>query len=270
MNEAMVAGEPDWRVLPTREIHNFRDYGGYRARAGMLRQGVLWRSGQHGHATEGDLAIVQRLGITTVIDLRGDSERSVKPCLRHPDFGADVLFHPGETATVKGRAVHEEFGYAVRSVDEARSVMLKLYESLPFRNVLVGSIRLYIEALSQRRAPSLLHCVAGKDRTGLAAALLHTVMGVHRDDVVADFLLTNTAGDSEARIAAGALHLQSGFGRTMDDAAIRVVMGVEAEFLDRAFSVMAERHGSVAAYARDALGVTPQVLDAMERHLIES
>ncbi|MCY1671429.1 tyrosine-protein phosphatase [Novosphingobium sp. SL115] len=258
------------RVIDMAGIHNFRDYGGYAARGGTLRRGVLWRSGQHTDATPADLAMVHDLGIATVIDLRGDSERAANPCLRHAEFSGDVLFHPGETASVHGRAAHEEMARDVRSADDARNAMLRLYETLPFRPVLVGTFRLYMQALTERDTPSLLHCLAGKDRTGVAAALVHHLMGVHHDDIVEDYLLTNTAGDAEARIAAGARHVRAGFGISMDDAAVRVLMGVDAAFLDRAFATIREKHGSVDAYARDVLGLTSEGLAQMERQLIES
>ena len=75
------------RVLKLDGVHNFRDYGGYAAaRGARVKTGLLWRSAQHGDASADDLAAVHALGIKTVIDLRGPSERVAKPCLRHPGF----------------------------------------------------------------------------------------------------------------------------------------------------------------------------------------
>lgn len=258
------------RVIELAGIHNFRDYGGYQGRAGRLRRGLLWRSGQHSEATVADLDVVHGLGIATVIDLRGDSERRGNPCLRHPEWAGHVLFHPGETASAAGRAVHEEMAANVRSPDDARQAMRNLYETLPFRPVLVGTYRLYMKALAEWESPSLLHCLAGKDRTGLAAALVHSLLGVHHDDIVADYLLTNTAGNAEARIEAGARHVREWFGMAMGDTALRVLMGVEAQFLDRSFAAIADRHGSVETYAQEVLGVTPDMLAAIERNLVEA
>lgn len=257
------------RVFALQGIHNFRDYGGYAARAGRLRSGVLWRSGQHNEATEADLASVQALGIATVIDLRGDSERRRNPCLRHPAFAGEVLFHPGETSGAAGRAAHEESAREVRTEDDARKAMIRLYQTIPFRPVLTDTFSLYFKAMAERQGASVLHCLAGKDRTGVAAALLHDLLGVHADDIMADYLLTNTAGNAEARIEAGAAHVRKGFGVSMDDAAVRVLMSVEAAFLETAFTVIHERHGSTQAYAREVLGVTPAMIDAIERNLIE-
>lgn len=260
----------DVRVLVMEGIHNFRDYGGYAARGGRLKRGVLWRSGQHGDATPADLDVVHGLGIAKVIDLRGDSERAESPCLRHPQFDGEVLFHPGETASARGRAVHEEVADMVRTAQDARAAMVAVYAKLPFRPVLVGSYRLFMAALARDDAPSLLHCLAGKDRTGVGVAVVHGLMGVHHDDILEDYLLTNTAGDSEARIEAGARHLRKGGRALMDDAAMRVVMGVEPQFLDQAIAAIEQAHGGYEGYARDVLGVTPQMLAAMERNLIES
>lgn len=260
----------DGRVITMSGIHNFRDYGNYQARAGRLKRGKLWRSGQHMDASPDDLATVHALGIATVIDLRGDSERAQNVCARHPEFTGEVLFHPGETAGTFGRAVHEEGASEVRSPDDARLAMLRLYESLPFRPVLVGTFRLFMKALAERDAPSLLHCLAGKDRTGLAAALLHSLLGVHRDDIFSDYLLTNTAGNAEARIAAGARHVREGFGIEMSDEALRVLMSVEWQFLDRAFQTIEAKHGSIEAYARERLGVCVQTIAQIEQRLVVS
>lgn len=256
----------DNRVLQFEGIHNFRDYGGYQARAGRLAQGRLWRSGQHAGATPGDLARVRDLGIATVIDLRGDSERAAFPCLRHEDFAGDVLFEPGETASLQGQAVHAEAAGKMSSPADARDRMIRLYEGMAFRGVLTGTWRLYGQALATRDAPSLLHCLAGKDRTGLGAALIHHLLGVHHDDIVEDYLLTNTAGNIEARIASQS-HSLANMG--LDDATMRVVLGVEAVYLDTAFAAIRERHGSVAAYAEAVLGIGPAQIAAMEERLID-
>lgn len=255
----------DPRVLSFDGIHNFRDYGGYAARGGRLRRGRLWRSGQHAGATPDDLARVHDLGIATVIDLRGDSERAAFPCLRHAEFKGEVLFHPGETASIQGRAAHEESLSAIRSPDDARAAMVRLYRGMPFRPVLVATWRLYGQVLATRPAPSLLHCLAGKDRTGVGAALVHHLLGVHRDDWMDDYLLTNTAGNVEARLAAQARNLAD---TGIDAAAMRVILGVEPEYLDAAFAAIVEAHGSVEIYAECMLGIGPAELAAIEANLI--
>lgn len=255
------------RVRAFEGIHNFRDYGGYPATGGTLRSGVLYRSGQHALATPEDLAALSAYRIATVIDLRGDSERRTMPCVRGTDFAADVLFAPGETAGQE-LAPHEEAGRGIATAEQAREAMARLYAAMPFRPVLVGSLRLYFEALATRDGASLLHCLAGKDRTGLAVALLHRLLGVHHDDVMTDYLLTNTAGDPDRRIADAAPSIRDRYGAQITDDAIRALMSVDAAWLDTALAAIDERHGGVEGYAEEVLGVDAGRRAALAARLI--
>ena len=255
------------RVRSFEGIHNFRDYGGYTGAHGRLRERMLWRSGQHGGATPADLAGVSELGIATVVDLRGDSERAAMPCLRHDEFDGLVLFAPGETAGQE-LAPHEEAGRGIATAADARAAMTKLYVNMPFRDVLVRSLTLYFEALATRDGASLLHCLAGKDRTGLAAALLHRLLGVHEDDVMADYLLTNVAGDPQRRIASAAVSIRERYGMQMDEDAIVTLMSVEADYLTAATRSIAERYGSTERYAEDVLGVDAVRREALRERLV--
>ncbi|MFC3214720.1 tyrosine-protein phosphatase [Novosphingobium panipatense] len=96
--------------------------------------------------------------------------------------------------------------------------------------------------------------MAGKDRTGIAVALLHAAIGVHPDDILADYLLTNTAGDVEARIASGAATVRAITG-PLDEAVLRVLMGVEAAYLESAWAAIDERYGSRDTYLERELGL---------------
>jgi protein tyrosine/serine phosphatase len=131
--------------------------------------------------------------------------------------------------------------------------MVELYRAMPFRPVLQQSYRLYFQRLAELDSPSLIHCLAGKDRTGLAVALLHHQLGVHSDDIFEDYLLTNVAGDLDRRVAAGAEAVRSNFGADMTDAAVRTMMSVDAAFLHTAFDVI----GDVDRYCEEVLGITP-------------
>lgn len=258
----------DKRVLELEGIHNLRDYGGYGTKDGArLKTGVLWRSGQHCDATAADLDRVAALRLATVIDLRGNSERAGFPCLRHPDFSAQVIFVEGETAGAS-HAPHVEAAREVRTAAEAHAAMVRLYVTMPFRPILVSVLRLYFAALADREGPSLLHCLAGKDRTGLAAGLLHHLLGVHHDDLMADYMLTNIAGNIERRIAAGAEVVRGNFGPEMEDEAVRTLMSVDPAYLDTAFASIRAKHESIEAYARDVLDVTPERREAIAQRLL--
>lgn len=247
----------DGRVLPTQGIHNFRDFGGYKSRlGGTLRTGQLFRSGQHCDATATDLHHVQSLQLACIVDLRSDSERALYPCARHAEHRAEVLFTPGNSL---GLQSHVDAAHGVRTATEAHQAMIELYRHMPFRPVLTQTLRLYFRRLSGGCGPNLVHCLAGKDRTGLAVALVQHQLGVHQDDIQADYLMTNDVGDAEARIKAGANAVRANFGPDMDDAAVRTLMSVHSAYLDTAFAAI----GDVDAYCRQVLELTPTAREAM-------
>jgi protein-tyrosine phosphatase len=155
------------------------------------------------------------------------------------------------------------------TADVARERMIATYENMPYRPVLVESLRLYLAALSEYDSPSLVHCVAGKDRTGFAVALVHRLLGVHEDDVMADYLLTNVAGKIEERVAQGGAVIRARYGGDIKDDAVRTLMMVSPAYLEAAFAALRERHGTLAQYAEDVLALTPAMHEAMKDRLVE-
>ncbi|HEX8057596.1 MAG TPA: tyrosine-protein phosphatase [Novosphingobium sp.] len=257
-----VVGE---RILTLEGVNNFRDYGDYAvAGGGRVKRGALWRSGQHVMASDGDLDLIAALGLTTVTDLRGDSERALNPCRRHASFAAEVFTCEGETAAL---ASHVDAGKGVVTEADARGAMCRLYTEMPYRPNLVSVYRRHFAALAEGGGVNLIHCFAGKDRTGVAVALTHHVLGVHPDDAMADYLLTNQAmagRDFQGRSAADASRYAQ-----MDEAASKALRGVSPEFLEAAFTAMHASHGSLDAYLADVLGVDAAKQERIRGALIE-
>jgi protein-tyrosine phosphatase len=252
---------PDPRVLPTMGVHNFRDYGGYpMSSGGRLALGRLYRSGDLSHATDVDLKLVAGLGLTDAFDLRGSKEREKEPCRWPPGFKASVFAADGETTVA---APHVEAAAAAFDAETARRTLCERYSSVPFRPVLVEVYGAYFRALDRGAAASLAYCTAGKDRTGVLVALLHTAVGVHPDDILEDYLLTNTVGDTEKRVAALRDDLQRRFGAQITEEGIRVVTSVEPVFLESAFRAIRQRHGTIDNYLEQVLGVTQAVRERL-------
>ena len=253
------------RVVPTMGIHNCRDYGGYPVvGGGHVAWGRLVRSADHAQATAADLEIISGLGFGTVIDLRGASERVKAPCRRPPAFDATIICSDGETTP----APHASAAAQAFDAASARRNMLDRYADVPFRPYLGEVYRRYFAALAATDRPSLVYCSAGKDRTGLLVALLHHVLGVHWDDVMSDYLLTNTAGNPEERIATLRLDLERRFGAPMTDEAVRIVSSVFPEFLQTSFDVITARYGNVDRYLAEVLDVTAECREALVARLV--
>lgn len=243
----------DGRLLELAGVHNFRDHGGYvLAGGGRLKRGFLWRSGQHHEASDDDLERIRLLGLADVFDLRSDRERASHPCRRPQGFEAKVHFVEDGTAAL---APHVSAASGTkRDAATTRENMRRSYTGMPYRPKLNEAISNYLRVLAEGRGPSVINCMAGKDRTGFAVAMLHHAVGVHRDDILADYLLTNTAGDQLARIAAGKRTVAHMLG-DIDEDAVWVMMCVEAEYLETAFARIVEDHGTIDAYQQAVLGV---------------
>lgn len=256
----------DARHLPLDAVNNFRDYGGY-AGAGRrrVRRGVLWRSAQHGEASEADLDAIHALGITRVIDLRGPSEREASPCRRHPDFNAEVWHYPEETA---GLALHTEAANGTLTAADARAAMLRLYQGIAYRENLVPMLRTYFTLLGRNADPSLVHCVAGKDRTGFAVAMMQLALGVHHDDVMADYLATNSASRLDERIASGAFRDMPRYA-AFDAETVRALWGVDEAYLDAAFASIADQSGTVDRYLEQVLDIDDAKREALRGLYLE-
>lgn len=252
------------RVVDFTGIHNFRDYGGYAVEGGgAVRRGVLWRSGQHFDASDEDLGRLESLSIAHVFDLRSDRERASHPCRRPAGFGAQVHTVADDSGN---HAPH--VSSARRDAETTRANMVRSYAGMPYRPLLVAMVRNMIDRLASGDGASLVNCMAGKDRTGFAVAMVHHALGVHYDDIVADYLLTNTAGNPEERIAAGMRSVSSLLG-DIEHEALHVLMGVEPEYLATAWQAMQDSHGSVDAYQADMLGVDNALRDRLRAALLE-
>ncbi|QDM40214.1 tyrosine-protein phosphatase [Altererythrobacter sp. TH136] len=233
-------------------IHNFRDYGGYSAAGGKVRRGVLYRSGQHVAATDGDLAELAALDIRTVIDLRGIAEREMHPCRRHEGWAGEVVAHDGSTTS---SPPHMDIGPEVTTADYARDRMLQVYTRMPENPAMQAMFGRYLHALADRDGASLVHCFAGKDRTGMAVTLLLHIVGVSEDDQVREFLLTNESPTFHILRAQSIPVMEKRLGRTMDEASVRAMLDVHEDYFARFHLVARQTHGSLDDWLNQAVGV---------------
>ena len=256
------------RQLALEGVENFRDFGGYATASGRrLRAGRLYRSGSHGRATDDDLAAIAALGITVVVDLRRKSERERDPSRRHGAFAGEVIEIDGEEEEEDSWLTH--ITQAELSEASFHRYLINYYAEAPFKPRMVELYARYFEVLARADTPVLIHCAAGKDRTGILAALTHHLAGVRRDDILADYLLTNDAERIARRLPFMVEMIREVSGRTPPEAAVRVGMGVDAAYLETAWQAMAQRYGGIDGYLADALGVDAARRRALEARLLE-
>jgi len=256
------------RHLALEGVENFRDFGGYATGSGArLRAGRLYRSASHARATDADLDAIEALKLAVIVDLRRPGEREREPSRRPAGFAGTVIVNDlGETAG------DDPWWNFVRSCDLSedafRGYLLNYYREAPFVARHVDLFSRYFQALADAEGPVLIHCAAGKDRTGVLAALTHHLAGVHADDILEDYMLTNNPERIAARAPMVAQVIATETGRTPTDAAIRAAIGVEAEYLAEAFRTIDAEHGSADAYMEQVLGVDGALKQKLEARLL--
>ena len=247
-------------------IENFRDFGGYDTVSGRpVKRQVLYRSANHAYASEADLARMADLGLAAIIDLRRTEERTREPSKRWPGFGAAVIEndilsdHADWADAMKDVAVNAAWFF-----DDA----MAYYRRAPFEPRHIDLFSRYFRTLAQTSGPIVVHCAAGKDRTGLICALTHHILGVSEADILADYLLTNDEARMARKIGFLGPWLRDTVGKTVDEAGLRVAVSVNAAYLETAFSVIRNAHGSLDGYLAEALGVDEGLRQALQARLL--
>ena len=240
---------------------NFRDVGGYRTADGRtVRRGRFYRSGSLGRLTPAGEARLEQLGIGAIIDLRSTEERASDTNSRLTAAG--MGYWARDYAFSQGNIVARMRNPANQSPTAARRIMLDAYRNFP-REQAPGYRQLFARLASNSGATAaavVVNCSAGKDRSGLAAALVLTALGVPYSDVRRDFMLSNGAPgmNSLAQAMAGVL----------PPAAVRPLLGVEPAYLDAAFTQIRRDYGSVNGYLRRELGVGPNEIRQLRARLL--
>ncbi|HET6970373.1 MAG TPA: tyrosine-protein phosphatase, partial [Phenylobacterium sp.] len=224
------------------------------------------RSAHQARATDADLAKLAGLGLAVVVDLRRANEREREPSRRWEGFSAQVIEND------IGQDTADEWAEFIKTSDltpaSFHAYMMDYYRHAPFQRRHIDLYRRYFRAVAETDGPVLVHCAAGKDRTGIICALTHHVAGVHEDDITADYLLTNDPERLEKRLPTIREIVREATGREASDEALIVAMRVEAEYLAESFRVMREAHGSLDGYLDQALGLDATLRGRLHERLL--
>ncbi len=258
------------RVLDLPGSCNLRDFGGYATRDGRyVRRGRLFRSGTMTRLAPSSVAALRGYGLRAICDLRRTDERQRQP---NPDFGADVRAFEwdtqAESSPLRASGVRNS-----ASDDEARALMVEMYRGIPFllRRRLAGAFAALAHAGD---GATIVHCSAGKDRTGVAVGLVLEALGVPRETVVAEYALTSQVvdlGEQLMRTEAG------GFGMSATAETMlalppnvrAIVLEAHPSYLDAAFIAVEAKYGTVEGYLHEELGLSQETLAGLRRRLVE-
>ena len=250
------------RLIPFGAASNFRDLGGYATRDGRrTRWGSVFRSDALHGFDVADLDLFESLGIRTVFDLRSDAERAARPNSmpsidRHISSRVDVGAPPQS-----GRVQLD----GLTTSDDGESMMRDVYTGLV--RVSAASIGSLLTELAVPAArPTVFHCHAGKDRTGIVAAVLLLALGVDREVVLDDYELsgrywapTSVRSTSDRLVSWGA---------TPEAAA--AVVGVQRRAMASALDIIGSDGDDVDRWLVDSAGMSSRTIDLLRSELVEA
>jgi protein-tyrosine phosphatase len=249
---AVVGAE---RRLPFEGVTNFRDLGGYRtASGGRTRWGQVFRADALHHLTRADQVAFHGLGLRVVYDLRSQEEREREP---NPVESRELaLLGPRPHAEPPDRSSYQ------RRIDGERMMHEQYVAMLATAGPRFGGL---LSGLAEPDAlPAVFHCAAGKDRTGMTAALLLSWLDVERDAVLDDYELTARCWTGERDQSTVEWLLKTG----MSTDAAAAVFDAPRWVMAATLTVLDDECGGVEAYLRGPAGMDPTVLGELRRRLV--
>jgi protein-tyrosine phosphatase len=248
-------------LLPT--ALNFRDLGGLAALQGQtIRHGQIFRSGRMHQVDGPDIDRLKTLAPKTLCDLRSGIER-----LKHPDhwanqFSLDHWFYNDLDRT---GAPDQLTNHPLITANQAHGMMCDGYKKLPFEQT--EGIREVFNRLIANRTPLILHCTAGKDRTGVYTALILESLGVSRDNILEEYQLTNQFIHSIHEIVLEQFPANS-HPHAQPEVWLTIARA-DPDYLLAMFRSIDDKHGTVAHYLETEIGLTKDAVGILKKNLLE-
>ncbi|MBB6732413.1 tyrosine-protein phosphatase [Cohnella zeiphila] len=257
------------RKLPLKGATNFRDLGGYRTADGKtVKWGKLFRSDELAGLTAADISYLQKSGLKTDVDYRTGSEVKSKPdpTIAGVKYVADPVFSDSDSAGGTDLISYLASGQFDK-LGEPGDALIDGNKSMVDSPSAFG--KLFDLILDSSTNALVQHCTAGKDRTGIGSALILLALGVPKETVVQDYLLSNVYRAEYNKAAVNAMVSQF---KLTDPKAIEIVqalMDVRKEYIEAAFDEMDSKYGSIQGFLEKGLGLTAAEQAKLKRLYLE-
>ena len=271
------------QFLPVKGIVNARDLGGYTMLDGrIVDSGRLLRAAHLADATDEDIRNLERLPVTAVIDFRKEQEKVGKvdrevPGARYVSLPVDPSGNAMATATEEEKKKFSgQKKFDVRKVivfaafnKKAQAVAREMYPTLLFDpDCQQQFARFFRLVLETENGAVLFHCTQGKDRTGIASALLLAALGADRETIVADFDATNRVYEKDVRKYSRRVKFWGG--KEEEVGVVKAFLGCNTENFIKALDRIDQEFGSLQAYLKGPIGLTDADIQTLrERYLAQ-
>lgn len=268
------------RVLSIDGALNFRDLGGYTTSAGLVvKWGQIYRSAQLDRLSQRGIIELADLRIQTVVDLRFSDETQRYPTIVAAVPDAEILSWHDEQemgSLEQSDAIKKTWRDSLDSNDPAtvREAMRVNYPQKLYSHRAI--YRKMVLRLCEGKTPLVLHCAAGKDRTGVAAALILSLLGVGNDQIVEDYMLTQSQleGRVEGWFAGGACsddNYQNFQEKLLHQRKemLQPIFDADPTYIQTLLDYVDQRYGSFERYAREKLLLSDDSLKALRRRMLD-
>ena len=260
----------EYRKLPLKGAHNFRELGGYRTQDNKsVKWGILYRSDELHALTAEDIKYLERLKLNTLVDFRslGERENEPDPLLKETNIlllPIDVLAESSSEESVKSQQeIQEELFSGERDLSN-----LLVDANKDFATTFTPTYKIFIDTLIENNGlPLVFHCSAGKDRAGFAAAIVLSILGVPRDIIIQDYLATNAYTKDEIDRTIQQINISSLFQADTDN--IRKVLEVEERYIQAAFDAIDKEWGSMELYFKNGLMLSEAEIEKIKALYLE-
>ena len=253
----------DTRKLPFTGAHNFRDLGGYKTSDGKtVKWGKVYRSDNLHSLTDEDLKYMERLNIKSVVDFRSDKERNEEPDRLTPDMTPILLPIKFEPEGVTENLTRDlTFG----NLDSSN--LLRDFNIILVKEFTEEYREFFRHIVDNGGEPFVLHCTAGKDRAGFGSAMILTVLGVPREKIIEDYLLTNTYVSDHVDRKLLETELKTFFRADSDN--LRKINFVEERYIQAAFDTIDSHWGGMDQYISEGLNLTEEDINKIKDYYLE-
>lgn len=263
--QTVPAAEAPSRLIAIEGSNNFRDLGGYKTADGReLKWGVLYRSAAMHRITPKGFEQLRARGIKTNIDFRATQERRAAPAVWPADMKVAVYTQDYDLDMTPFMAFFQKGNV---TAEETRHMMAGFYRQAPFS--FADQYKRMLRLIIDGETPMVYNCSAGKDRTGVATALILALVGVPRATVTEDYLLSNRYYTPDVPKAGEQEDPQTAAFRRLPPDVLQALMGVDASYLDAAFAAIETREGGWDRYVREDLGLTAGDVEALKARLLK-
>ena len=226
----------------------------------------MYRSAHFNETNEKDRDFIKDLGLGLVVDLRHKPERKRQPN-RYPSADDVLTYTMIEPDEAPEYAPHEMFlKEELKTADDARNYMIRSYSARPETPAFVEVFSRTLRQMAETGDPVVIHCAAGKDRTGTLVAIIQKLLGMSDADIMEDYMLTMKAVDVEFFLEPASKFMTERFGRPISPDSLRPMFGVEPAFLNAALETM----DNMERYIENNLKIGPDLQAQIRQNYLAS